>query len=118
MEHTVYLAAKAFVQEISPKQPSSVRSTHKGTVTVEDVEDKEEDEAEEDGLDWTADWTYLESIPDGEEVDEVLHVFQEMCLGRFWHWLTRFSFFFFLFPILIFSSFRFVFHLRQNHTLA
>lgn len=83
MEHTVYLAAKAFVEEIGPKKPKSFVSTKNGTVTVEeDDEDDEEVPEEEDGLDWTADWTYLDSISDDEEVDKVFSYLPGDVLGK------------------------------------
>ena len=57
MEHTVYLAAKAFIEEISPCLPKNKDSTD----TIEDEDD-----------DWTVDWTYLEELSGDEEVDEAI----------------------------------------------
>jgi len=57
MEHTVFLAVKAFIEEISPCLPKNKDSTD----TIEDEDD-----------DWTVDWTYLEELSGDEEVDEAI----------------------------------------------
>jgi len=57
MEHTVFLAVKAFIEEISPRLPKNKDSTD----TIEDEDD-----------DWTVDWTYLEELSGDEEVDEAI----------------------------------------------
>lgn len=80
MEHTVVLGASAFLQEISPSFPRNKRSTRKGTVTVEDVDDEEGDD--EDDEEWLADWEALDDIPDDEEVDEPVDFTAGDVLGK------------------------------------
>ena len=80
MEHTVVLGASAFLQEISPSFPRNKRSTRKGTVTVEDVDDEEGDD--EDDEEWLADWEALDDIPDDEEVDEPVDFTAGNVLGK------------------------------------
>jgi len=67
MEHTVYLAAKAFIEEISPCLPKNKDSTD----TIEDEDD-----------DWTVDLTYLEELLDDEEVHEAIEYLPGDVLGK------------------------------------
>ena len=80
MEHTVVLGASAFLQEISPSFPRNKRSTRKGTVTVEDVDDEEGDD--EDDEEWLADWEALDDVADDEEVDEPVDFTAGDVLGK------------------------------------
>lgn len=89
MEHTVYLSAKAFVEEINPRTPKSTQQAKKSSIFDDDDDDQgdeeemeEDDDLEEDGVDWTADWTYLESLGDDEEVDAVIEFLPGDVLGK------------------------------------
>lgn len=95
MEHTVYLSAKAFIEEINPCKPKSVRSTKKQTAFVEDKD--EEDEEEDDEMDWTADWTYLESLNEDKEVDAVIEFLPGDVLGKVLALVNQVLFFSFFF---------------------
>jgi hypothetical protein len=80
MEHTVVLGTSAFLQEISPSFLHNKRSTRKGTVTVEDVDDEEGDD--EDDEEWLADWEALDDVADDEEVDEPVNFTAGDVLGK------------------------------------
>ncbi|RDB19397.1 hypothetical protein Hypma_013487 [Hypsizygus marmoreus] len=64
MEHVVHLAAKDFIEAINPTKPKSKRTTRNGTAAIEDDEDEEDDE------DWTVDWTMLDELLEGQEIDD------------------------------------------------
>lgn len=79
MEHTVYLAAKDFIETVRPRAPkkknkttTNKTTTKNGTASVEDADD--DDEGSDDDEDWIADWCQLEEnldelIADDEPVD-------------------------------------------------
>ncbi|KAH9481530.1 hypothetical protein JR316_0006057 [Psilocybe cubensis] len=45
------------------------------------VED-EDKIAEDDDLDWTADWTYLDSVSDKEKIDEIINFLPGNVFGK------------------------------------
>jgi hypothetical protein len=55
MEHTIYLAAKAFIDKVKPQTPKNKRLTKNGTATVENA-DEDDDNVDEDDDDWVLDW--------------------------------------------------------------
>jgi hypothetical protein len=54
MEHTIYLAAKAFINKVKPQTPKNKRSTKNGTATVKDA-NEDNDNMDEDDDDWVLD---------------------------------------------------------------
>ena len=80
MEHTVVLSTSRFLQEMSPSFPCNKRSTRKGTVTVEDVDNEEGDDEDEE--EWLADWDALDNVADDEEIDEPVDFTAGDVLGK------------------------------------
>jgi hypothetical protein len=68
MEHTIYLAAKAFIEKVNPRSPKTKNKMK--TKKVEDDNDNEDTDAD-DEEEWLVDWIELEETPDEQEVDEV-----------------------------------------------
>jgi hypothetical protein len=82
MEHTIYLAAKAFIDKVKPQIPRNKRSTKNGTASVEDVDDDDDDNVDDDNDDWVSDWIQLDDLPDDEEVDDVVDFTAGDVLGK------------------------------------
>jgi len=81
MEHTIYLAAKAFIEEVNPR----ARKTKHKTMTKNSEStafDDDDDGDADDEEDWLADWIELEEIPDEQEVDEVADFTAGDILGK------------------------------------
>jgi len=70
MEHTIYLAAKAFIEKVKPQTPKNKRSTKNSRASVEDTDHDNDDMDNDD--DWVSDWIHLNEHPDEEEVDEIV----------------------------------------------
>ena len=82
MEHTVYLAAKAFIETVKPRTPKAKKktTTKNGTASVEDVDEDEEEEENDD--DWVVDWIQLDNVPDDEEIDDIVDFEAGDVLGK------------------------------------
>jgi hypothetical protein len=76
MEHTIYLAAKAFIDKVKPQTRKNKTSTKNSTASVEDADDDDDDD------DWISDWNQLEELPDDEEVDNVMDFTAGDVLGK------------------------------------
>jgi hypothetical protein len=85
MEHTVYLAAKAFIETVNPQTPKAKNkiTTKNGTASVEDIDDDMGDETDnDDDEDWVLDWTGLTDIPEDEEIDDIIDFTAGDVLGK------------------------------------
>ena len=80
MEHTVYLAAKAFIEAVKLRVPKNKISTTNGTASVED--DDDDDDVDVDDNTWTTDWVEPNSIPGDNEVDNVVEFSPGDVLGK------------------------------------
>ena len=81
MEHTVHLGAKAFIEAINPTKKK--KTAKKGTTVVEESDAEEEDEEEvEEDEDWTLDWTAMDELSEGEEIDEPIDFEPGDLLGK------------------------------------
>jgi hypothetical protein len=101
MEHTIYLAAKAFIDKVKPQTPKNKRSTQNGTASVEDVDD-DDDDMDVDDDDWISDWNQLNELPDDEEVDDVVDFTAGDVLGKTLALVNQVFFLSFVhFPLLI-----------------
>ncbi len=65
-EHTIYLAAKAFIEELNPRPPKKKTSTKNGSASVEDEDDNE------DLDDWIEDWEQLDASSEDDNIDDVV----------------------------------------------
>jgi hypothetical protein len=102
MEHTIYLAAKAFINKVKPQTPKNKRSTKNGTASVKDVDDDDDNMDVDDG-DWISDWNQLNELPDDEEVDDIVDFTAGDVLGKTLALVNQVSFFSFVhFPLLIY----------------
>jgi hypothetical protein len=82
MEHTIYLAAKAFIDKVKPQALKNKKTTKGGTAAVEDVDDDNDDELDNGNDDWLSDWIQLNDLPDDEEVDDVVDFTAGDALGK------------------------------------
>ena len=74
IEHTIHLGAAAFVKAVGPKMKNWTKNH---TASVEDANDKDDDDEE-----WVADWNRLDVIPDEEAVDEEINFEPGDMLGK------------------------------------
>lgn len=68
MEHTVHLAAKAFIEAVSPNK--SKKATVEDTNDADDADDNDGDSKDDE--DWTADWADIENVLDGVDIDPAI----------------------------------------------
>ena len=116
MEHTIYLAAKAFIDKVKPQAPKNKKTTKNGTTSVEDVDDDDDDEVDDSNDDWLMDWIQLNEVPDDEEVDDIVDFEAGDVLGKALALVNQvFSFSFIPFPLLTHN--RFVPLLKQSNTV-
>jgi hypothetical protein len=81
MEHTIYLAAKAFINKVKPQTPKNTRSTKNSTASLEDA-DGDNDDMDDDNIDWISDWNQLNDLPDDTEVDDIIEFTAGDVLGK------------------------------------
>ena len=74
IEHTIHLGAAAFVKAVGPKMKNWTKNR---TASVEDTDDKDDDDEE-----WAADWNRLDVISDEEVIDEEINFEPGDTLGK------------------------------------
>jgi hypothetical protein len=72
MEHTIYLAAKAFIDKVKPQTPKNKRI----------ADDDSDDEVDNDTDNWISDWNQLDELLDDEEVDDIVDFTAGDVLGK------------------------------------
>jgi hypothetical protein len=73
MEHTIYLAAKAFIDKGKPQTPQNKR--------IADDED-DDDKVDDDTDNWISDWNQLDELLDDKEVDNIVDFTAGDVLGK------------------------------------
>jgi hypothetical protein len=103
MEHTIYLAAKAFIDKVKPQTPKNKRSTKHGTASVEGMDGNDDNDMDDDDNDWISDWNQLTELPDDEEVDDIVEFTAGDALGKTLALVNQVCFLSFVyFPLLIY----------------
>lgn len=107
MEHTVYLAAKAFIEEVKPRAPKTAKNkgtTKNGAASTEDLDDSDNndqvynDNNDDDNDDWVLDWAKLDEIPVEQEIDDIVNFTAGDVLGKALALVNQ------VFPILVIHS--------------
>ena len=80
MEHTIYLAVKAFIEELNPRPPKRKTSTKNGSASVEDADDDNDDNDDLD--DWIEDWEQLDASSEDDNIDDVIDFSPGDVLGK------------------------------------
>jgi len=115
MEHTIYLAAKVFIDKVKPQTLKNKKLTKNGTAFVEDADDDNND-VDDDNNDWISDWNQLSELPDNKEVDDVVDFTAGDVFGKTLALVNQvLSFSFAPFPLLTYNIFMLL--LKQSSTL-